>query len=59
MMGQKGLPWDPAVFSNETGFVFSKEQLERHTRHLMRNNPFYYATHPRFQADPPATQAAF
>jgi hypothetical protein len=56
---RKGLPWDPAAFSNETGFVFSKEQLERHAKHLMRQEPFRYAAHPRFQADPPATQAAF
>jgi hypothetical protein len=56
---RKGLPWDPAVFSNETGFVFSKDQLERHANHLMRQNPFRYAAHPRFQADQPATQAAF
>jgi hypothetical protein len=55
----KGLPWDPTAFSKETGFVFSKDQLERHARQLMRNNPFYYAAHPRFQADPPPTEAAF
>lgn len=36
---RKGLPWDPA----EHGFVFSKEQIERHARQLMRNNPAYYA----------------
>jgi hypothetical protein len=56
---RKGLPWDLAPFSMETGFVFSKEQLERRARHLMRNNPAYYASHPRFQADPPPTGAAF
>jgi hypothetical protein len=56
---RKGLPWDPAGFSKETGFVFSKEQLERHAKHLMRQNPFRYAAHPRFQADPPPTEAAF
>jgi len=54
---RKGLPWDPAAFSNETGFVFSKEQLERHAKHLMRLNPFRYAAHPSFQADPQATGA--
>jgi hypothetical protein len=53
----KGLPWEPAVFSKETGFVFSKEQIERHARHLMRLNPTHYAAHPRFQADPPPTGA--
>jgi hypothetical protein len=55
----KGLPWDPADdFSEQAGFVFSKEQVERHARHLMRQNPTYYAAHPRFQADPPPTEAA-
>jgi hypothetical protein len=53
----KGLPWDPAVFSKETGFVFSNEQVERHARQLMRQNPTYYAAHPRFQADPPPPEA--
>jgi hypothetical protein len=60
----KGLPWDPAdLFSDpsaqafgavvrdqEGGFVFSKEQIERHARHLMRLNPTFYAAHPRFRA---------
>jgi hypothetical protein len=45
----KGLPWEPSLFSKETGFVFSKEQIERHAKHLMRLNPTYYAAHPRFQ----------
>jgi hypothetical protein len=56
---RKGLPWDPAAFANETGFVFSKDRLERHTRHLMRTNPYYYAAHPNFQADPQAKEPAF
>jgi hypothetical protein len=55
----KGLPWDTAAFSKESGFVFSKEQLERHAQHLMRQNPLRYAAHPHFQADPPPTEAAF
>jgi hypothetical protein len=56
----KGLPWDPAGdFSEQAGFVFSKQQVERHARHLMRQNPHYYTAHPRFQADPPPTEAAF
>jgi hypothetical protein len=53
----KGLPWDPAVFSRESGFVFSKEQIERQARQLMRNNPTYYGTLPRFQADQPSPEA--
>jgi hypothetical protein len=57
---RKGLPWDPAsAFSNEAGFVFSKEQIERHAQYMMRHNPTYYAAHPRFQADPPPARAAF
>ncbi len=44
---RKGLPWDPAsLFSEQAGFVFSKEQVERHAEHLMRQNPAHYA---RFQ----------
>jgi hypothetical protein len=46
---RKGLPWEPA----DLGFVFSKEQIERHAQHLMRQNPTFYAAHPRFRADPP------
>jgi hypothetical protein len=42
---RKGLPWDPEAFSKEVGFVFSKEQVERHAQHLMRRNPTYYAAH--------------
>jgi hypothetical protein len=59
---RKGLPWTPApddpVFSKQAGFVFSKEQIERHAQHLMRQNPAFYAPNPHFQADPPPTQAA-
>jgi len=50
----KGLPWEPTGH----GFVFSKEQVERHAQHLMRHNPAYYAARPRCQADPPPTGAA-
>jgi hypothetical protein len=50
----KGLPWEPALdFSEQAGFVFSKQQIERHARDLMRQNPTYYAAHPRSQAVPP------
>jgi hypothetical protein len=55
----KDFPGIRRFFSKEAGFVFSKEQVERHARQLMRNNPTYYAAHPRFQADPPPTEAAF
>ena len=50
---RKGLPWEPA----DDGFVFSKEQIERHARKLMRQNPACYGPDPRFQADPPPTHA--
>ncbi len=54
----KGLPWEPgAVFSEQAGFVFSKEQVELHAQHLMRRNPAFYDTHRCFQAAPPPTGA--
>jgi hypothetical protein len=56
---RKGLSCDTAFLASETGFVFSKEQLERHARYLMRLNPLRYAAHPSFQADPPPIAAAF
>jgi hypothetical protein len=36
---RKGLPWEPT----DDGFVFAKEQIERHARKLMRHNPAFYA----------------
>jgi hypothetical protein len=46
---RKGLPWQPAddgvVFSKAFGFVFSKEQVELHAQHLIRQNPAFYALH--------------
>jgi hypothetical protein len=42
----KGLPWEPAeLFSEQAGFVFSREQVERHAQQLIRNNPAFYAIH--------------
>ena len=49
---RKGFPWDPEAFSREPGFVFSKEQVERHAQHLIRQNPAYYAPTPRIQTAP-------
>ncbi len=46
---RKGFSWDPEAFSREPGFVFSKEQIERHAQHLIRQNPAYYAPMPRPQ----------
>ena len=56
---RKGLPWDPEGFSKEAGFVFSKEQVERHAQHLIRQNPAYYAPTLRPQAAPTPAGAAF
>ncbi len=50
---RKGLPFDPAAFSREAGFVFSKEQIECHAQHLIHLNPAYYALRSGYQADPP------
>ncbi len=69
---RKGLPWElsdlfpeqahrrlvPWCAVKQAGFVFSKEQIERHARYLMRQNPAYYAPTPRLQAAP-TPQAAF
>jgi hypothetical protein len=55
---RKGLPWDPAeLFSEQAGFVFSKQQVERRARELTLQNPTYYAFHPRSQAGPPPAEA--
>jgi hypothetical protein len=60
---RKGLRFDPAVFSKEAGFVFSKEQIECHAQHLIHLNPAYYAPGSCLWPDqtPPAyaTTAAF
>ena len=49
---RKGLTWEPS----DDGFVFSKQQVERHARKLMRL-PNFSATHPGFQTDPPPAGA--
>jgi hypothetical protein len=49
----KGLPWEPA----DSGFVFSKEQIERHARKLVQQKPIFYANLRNFPADPPPTRA--
>jgi hypothetical protein len=56
---RKGLPWDPEAFSKEAGFVFSKEQIQRHAQHLIRLNPAFYAPAAISQAAPPPTGVAF
>ena len=50
---RKGLPWEPS----DDGFVFSKQQVERHARQLMRL-PGFYNAHPGFQTGPPTGAAS-
>jgi hypothetical protein len=50
----KGLPWEPTGH----GFVFSKQQVERHAQQMMLQNRAYYAAHPPFQAAPPPERPA-
>jgi hypothetical protein len=53
----KGLPWnDASSFLQQAGFVFSKEQIERQARKLMRQRPDFYANVRNFSADPPPPQ---
>jgi hypothetical protein len=56
---RKGLPFDPAAFSREAGFVFSKEQIECHAQHLIHLNPAYYAMRSSDQAAPQPARASF
>jgi hypothetical protein len=44
----KGLPWEPS----DHGFVFSKEQVERHSERLMRQNEAYHIGNVRFDIAP-------
>jgi len=50
---RKGLSWDPV----DAGFVLSKEQVERHARFLIRQNPAYYDPQPRSQVTSLPTKA--
>jgi hypothetical protein len=56
---RKGLPWDREGFSRDVGFVFSKQQVERHAQHLIRQSPAFYAPTSRPRAAPTLTGAAF
>jgi hypothetical protein len=49
----KGLSWDPA----DHGFVFSKQQIERHAQHLIRKNEARHIGYVRFDL-PPRRMAA-
>jgi hypothetical protein len=45
---QKGLSYDPA----QDGFVFSGDEIEAHSQHLMRQNEAHHIAHSRFECDP-------
>jgi hypothetical protein len=49
----KGIPWEPA----DHGFVFSKDQVERCSERLMRQNEARYIAAERFNSPPTATLA--
>ena len=54
----KGLPWDPADdFPAQAGFVFSKQQIERHAQRLMLLNPAFYASRALPMAQPSSESA--
>src|SRR5579864_7332267 len=50
----KGIPWEPA----DHGFVFSKDQVERHAQRLMRQNEARHIGSARFDI-PPQIQRTF
>ena len=50
----KGIPWDPAAH----GFVFSKDQVERHAQQLMRQNEAFHAAYVFFDLPPKLREAA-
>jgi hypothetical protein len=50
----KGIPWEPS----DHGFVFSKDQVERHAQRLMRQNEARHIGCARFDI-PPQIQRAF
>jgi hypothetical protein len=45
---RRGIPWQPA----DHGFVFSKEQVERHDELLMRQNEARHCAWPRYEMPP-------
>jgi hypothetical protein len=47
---RKGIPYDPA----QDGFVFSRDQIEAHTRRLMRLNESRQIEYVLFQMQPPS-----
>jgi hypothetical protein len=49
---QKGIPYDPAELFSGDGFVFSKDQIEAHSRRLMRLNQSRHIEHVLFHMQP-------
>jgi hypothetical protein len=49
---RRGLPWQPA----DHGFVFSREQVERHDELLMRQNEARHCAYPRYEMPPSLTR---
>jgi len=55
---RKGIPYDPAQdFYSEAGFVFSKDQVEAFSRHLIGLNQARHIEHVLFHGHPPALAA--
>jgi len=54
----KGIPYDPSELFSETGFVFSKDQVEAYAQHLIRLNESRHIEHVRFYMQPPARVAS-
>ena len=54
MHKHQGIPYDPA----EYGFVFSKSEIETHSRRLVRQNEAHHFAYLRFEADPQFVRAA-
>jgi hypothetical protein len=50
----KGIPWQPS----DHGFVFSKEEIERHSEFLMRQNEARHIAYCRFELAPQLQRAA-
>ena len=51
---RRGLPWQPS----DHGFVFSKDQIEKHSERLMRQNEARHAAYSQFEC-PPSLMRSF
>jgi hypothetical protein len=54
----KGIPYDPAELFSESGFVFSKEQIEAFSQRLMRLNESRHIEDVLFHMQPPIQREA-